>query len=137
MIPKNGLFTERQELIAQAGVARGKHIHSGGTAATGPQEVSSLVADVRHLQHHVGCEAALDREIPLLVVRGLQSRRLRALPDSGRLPTADPANCRADTQTGRERIAEERVGVDAIDCIHPRRGGLECCAGELRGSRLR
>ena len=61
-------------------------------------EVSALIADVCDLQHHVGCEAALDREIPLLVVEGPERRRLRALTDSGRLPRAGPANCPADTQ---------------------------------------
>src|SRR5438270_574933 len=42
------IINELQELVAQARKTGRKHVHTGGTAATRPREVSALIADVRH-----------------------------------------------------------------------------------------
>src|SRR5438067_3174676 len=90
----------------------------------------SLVSDIGYLQQRVCGQAALNRKVPLLVVKRPERGRIRAgkiLADRGKQALRTPWGIEV---ARRERIAHQSIRVDAIERSYPRGGSGERAAGK-------
>src|SRR5277367_1249906 len=87
-----------------------------------------LVSNVGDLQQHVRGQTALDREVPLLVIRGLERGRIGGVQALSDQREQALGTAWRKQEAARERVAQQRGRVNAV----PTHGGHRVCGGLKR-----